>query len=112
MLLEAINYVSNISRQNVTVNNISTFLDKRGPNDLDNEVIIKTLQEMQAKGLINKSSRLISPKTPVSNPSPVQVSPDPVNGTSIINDSINISLNKSIPPSINRSLPPTPIANV
>ena len=31
---------------------------------------IKTLQEMQAKGLINKSNRLISPKTPVSNPSP------------------------------------------
>ena len=109
ILLEAINYVSNISRQKVTVDNISTFLDKRGPNNLDNEVIIKTLQEMQAKGLIN---RLISPKTPVSNPSPAQVSPDPVNDTSIINDSINKSLNKSIPPSINRSLPPTPIANV
>ena len=67
---------------------------------------------MQGKGLINKSSRLIGPKTPVSNPSPAQVSPDPVNDTSIINDSINKSLNKSIPPSINRSLPPTPIANV
>ena len=66
---------------------------------------------MQAKGLINKSNRLISPKTPVSNPSPAQVSPDPVNDTSI-NDSIDKSLNKSIPPSINRSLPPTPIANV
>ena len=64
------NYVSNISRQKVTVDNISTFLDKRGPNNLDNEVIMKTLQEMQAKGLINKSNRLISPKTPVSNPSP------------------------------------------
>ena len=112
ILLEAINYVSNISRQKVTVDNISTFLDKRGPNNLDNEVIIKTLQEMQAKGLINKSNRLISPKTPVSNSSPAQVSPDPVNDTSIINDSINKSLDKSIPPSINRSLPPTPIANV
>ena len=112
ILLEAINYVSNISRQKVTVDNISTFLDNRGPNNLDNEVIIKTLQEMQAKGLINKSNRLISPKTPVSNPSPAQVSPDPVNDTSIINDSINKSPNKSIPPSINRSLPPTPIANV
>ena len=67
---------------------------------------------MQAKGLINKSNRLISPKTPVSNPSPAQVSPDSVNDTSIINDSINKSLNKFIPPSINRSLPPTPIANV
>ena len=107
ILLEAINYVSNISRQNVTVNN-----DKRGPNNLDNEVIIKTLQEMQAKGLIKKSNRLMSPKTPVSNPSPAQVSPYPVNDTSIINDSINKSLNKSIPPSINRSLPQTPIANV
>ena len=51
---------------------------------------------MQAKGLINKSNRLISPKTPVSNPSPAQVSPDSVNDTSIINDSINKSLNKSI----------------
>ena len=110
ILLEAINYVSNISRQKVTVDNISTFLDKRGPNNLDNEVIMKTLQEMQAKGLINKSNRLISPKAPVSKPSPVQVSPDPVNDTSIINDSINKSLNKSIPPSINRSLPPTPIS--
>ena len=107
ILLEAINYVSNISRQNVTVNN-----DKRGPNNLDNEVIIKTLQEMQAKGLIKKSNRLMSPKTPVSNPSPAQVSPYPVNDTSIINDSINKYLNKSIPPSINRSLPQTPIANV
>ena len=112
ILLEATNHISNISRQKVTVNNISTFLDKRGPNNLDNEVIIKTLQEMQAKSLINKSNRLISLKTSISNPSPAQVSPDPVNDTSIINDSINKSLNKSIPPSINRSLPPTPIANV
>ena len=112
ILLEAINYVSNISRQKVTVDNISTFLDKRGPNNLDNEVIIKTLQEMQAKGLINKSNRLISPKTPASNPSPAQVSTDPVNDTSIINDSINKSLNKSIPPSITRSLPPALITNV
>ena len=78
ILLEAINYVSNVSRQKVTVDNISTFLDKRGPNNLDNEVIIKTLQEVQAKGLINKCNRLTSPKTPVSNPSPAQASPDPV----------------------------------
>ena len=112
ILLETINNISNISRQKITVDNISTFLDKRGPNNLDNEVIIKTLQEMQAKGPINKSNRLISPKTPASNPSPAQVSPDPVNDTSIINDSISKSLNKSIPPSINRSQPPTPIVNV
>ena len=77
ILLEAINYVSNISRQKVTVDNISTFLDKRKPNNLDNGVIIKTLQEMQAKGRINKSNRLISLNIPVSNPSPGQVSPDP-----------------------------------
>ena len=75
-------------------------------------MIIKTLQERQAKGLVNKSNRLIRTKAPLCNPSPAQVSPDPVNDTSIINDSISKSLNKSIPLSINRSLPPAPIANV
>ena len=50
LILEAINYVSKISRQKITVESISTFLNKKGPTNINDQFITETLKDMQSKG--------------------------------------------------------------
>ena len=58
-ILEACPYVSKISKKKVTADNISNHKCNLGhitfgAHNTDNDSIIKTLKEMQNKGLINK----------------------------------------------------------
>ena len=64
LILEAINYVSQISRQKVTVESISTFLNKKGPTNINDHFITETLKDMQSKGIINKYNRPINLRSP------------------------------------------------
>ena len=72
LIIEAINYVSKISKQKVGVESISTFLKSKGVNTVENDSILETLNKMQAKGLINKFGRPVNivatSKTPESTP--------------------------------------------
>ena len=76
-ILEACHYVSKISKKKVTADNISNYLCNIGAHNIDNDSIIKTLKEMQNKGLINKLYRPIdasntTSKTPQSTPFTIQ----------------------------------------
>ena len=104
LILEAINYVSKISRQKVTVESISTFLNKKGPTNINDHFITETLKDMQSKGIINKYNRPINLKSP---------EPSEPSGNVVNTRNINNSLNKTFPLVPNRSLPatPVPIAN-
>ena len=44
-ILEAINYVSKISRQKVTVESISAFLNKKGPSNIEDQYIMEALKD-------------------------------------------------------------------
>ena len=90
----------------MTADNISNYLCNIGPHNIDNDSIIKTLKEMQSKGLFNKLYRLIetsntATKTPQSTPSQFK--------TPSAEENHFITINKSILPSLIRSLPETPI---
>ena len=94
----------------MTADNISNYLCNIGPHNIDNDSIIKTLKEMQSKGLFNKLYRLIetsntATKTPQSTPSQFKTPSAEENHFITINDSVN----KSILPSLIRSLSETPI---
>ena len=56
-ILEAINYVSKISKKKMTTDNILNYLYNIGAHNIDNDWIIETLKEMQNNGLINKFYR-------------------------------------------------------
>ena len=103
-ILEAINYVSKISRQKVTVESISAFLNKKGPSNIEDHYIIEALKDMQDKGVINKYNRLINLKSP--QPTEIPTTAEKVNVANI--RSINDSMNKTFPLLPNRSLPTTP----
>ena len=107
-LLETINYVSKISKNKVTADNISNYLYNIGAHNIDNDSITETLKEIQSKGLINKLYGPIETNnttaiTPQSTTSQSKTPPAEENHFITINDSIS----KSIPPSLNRSLPAT-----
>ena len=58
----------------MTANNVSNYLRNIGAHNTDNDSIIKTLKEMQNKGLVNKLYRTIeanntTSKTPQFTPS-------------------------------------------
>ena len=72
-ILEAINYVSRLRKQKVTIDSISSFLNSRGATNLDNASIATLLKEMQADGLINKHNRPINTDTTSTTPTPPQV---------------------------------------
>ena len=72
-ILEAINYVSRVRKQKVTIDSISSFLNSRGATNLDNASIATLLKEMQADGLINKHNRPINKDTTLATPTPPQV---------------------------------------
>ena len=103
-ILETINYVSKISRQNVTVESISTFLNKKGPSNIEDHYIMEALKDMQDKGVINKYNRPTNLKSP--QPTEIPTTAEKVNVVNI--RSINDSMNKTFPLLPNRSLPTTP----
>ena len=103
-ILEAINYVSKISRQKVTVESISTFLNKKGPSNIKDHYIMEALKDMQDKGVINKYNRFINLKSP--QPTEKPTTAEKVNVANI--RSINDSMNKTFPLLPTRSLPTTP----
>ena len=103
-ILEAINYVTKISRQKVTVESISTFLNKKGPSNIEDHYIMEALKDMQDKGVIDKCNRPIKLKSP--KPTEIPTTAEKVNVVNI--RSINDSMNKTFPLLRNRSLPATP----
>ena len=103
-ILEAINYVSKISRQKVTAESISTFLNKKGPSNIEDHYIMEALKDMQDKGVINKYNRPINLKSP--QPTEIPSTAEKVNVVNI--RSINDSMNKTFPLLPNRSFPTTP----
>ena len=114
-ILEAINYVSRVRKQKVTIDSISSFPNSRGATNLDNASIATLLNKMQADGLIHKHNRPISADTTLPTPTPPEVQICTVlenqeiqnNDNSINNSSVSM-INKSIATPMNRTLPPTP----
>ena len=112
LILEAIQYISKISKKEVAEDTISTYLNNKGAHNIDNKSIIKILKQLQGKGLINQLYRpidtAITSKAPHSTTSQSVISPiaeNYVHGTS------DNDIDKPIP-SINRSLPATPMAGI
>ena len=59
LILEAINYISKISKKKVTVDSISSYITNNGAHNIDCNSITETLNQMQDNGLINKLYRSI-----------------------------------------------------
>ena len=59
LILEAIQYISKISKKKVTEDSISTYLNNKGAHNIDNKSIIEILKQLQGKGLINQLYRPI-----------------------------------------------------
>ena len=113
--LDAINYVSRVRKQKVTIDSISSFINSRGATNLDNASIATLLKEMQADGLINKHNRPINTDTVLTTPTPprIETCTVPKNQESQNNDNNDSSvsmINRSIATPMNRTLPPTPSA--
>ena len=116
-ILEAINYVSRVSKQKVTIDSISSFLNSREATNLDNVSITTLLKEMQADGLINKHNRSINTDTTLRTPNPPQLeictvpeNQESQNNDNSINNSSVSMMHRSIAIPMNRTLPPTPSA--
>ena len=117
-ILEAINYVSRVRKQKVTIDSIFSFLSSRGATNLGNTSIVTLLKEMQADGLINKNNGPINTDATLTTPTPPQVkictvpeNQESQNNDSSINDSSVSMTKRSIATPINRTLPPTPSAS-
>ena len=112
LILEAIHYISKISKEKVTEDSISTYLNNKGAHNIDNRSIIEILKQFQGKGLINQLYRptdtAITSKAPHSTPSQSVISPIAENHVYDTSDNI---IYKTIP-SINRSLPATPMVEI
>ena len=92
---EAINYASKVSKENVTVQSISTFRNNKDACNFENDSIMCTLKELQAKGLISKFNKPID----------IATASKLLFLVLHVNDiSNNESINRSIPALINRSL--------
>lgn len=110
LILKAIYY---ISKNKVTVDDISPYLNDKRAHNIENKSIIQTLNQLYGKCLIKQLLRplgkAITLKALHSTPSQSVISPiaeNHINGTSE-NDIINEPI-----PSINRSLSATPTAGV
>ena len=106
-------YYYKVQNDKVTVDSISTYLNKKEAHNIDNKSIIETLNQLQGKGLTNQLCRSIDTaiisKVSHSTPSQFLISPTAehhVNGTSVNN------IFYKLIPSINRSLPATPMAGI
>ena len=110
LILKAIYY---ISKNKVTVDDISPYLNDKRAHNIENKSIIQTLNQLYGKCLIKQLLRplgkAITLKALHSTPSQSVISPiaeNHINGTSE-NDIINEPI-----PSINRSLSATPTAGI
>ena len=54
-MLEAINYIRNVSKKKVTIDRIVTYLNNAGASKWDKESAEANLKEMQTKGIINEN---------------------------------------------------------
>ena len=54
-MLEAINYIRNVSKKKVTIDRIVTYLNNAGASNWDKESAEANLKEMQTKGIINEN---------------------------------------------------------
>ena len=115
LILEAIQYISKISKKKGTEDSISTYLNNKGVHNIDNKSVIEILKQLQGKGLINQLYRpidtAITSKAPHSTNSQSVISTIAENHVHDTSDndivtSVNDIINKPIP-SINRSLPAT-----
>ena len=59
LILEAIQYISKISKKKLTEDSISTYLNNKGAHNIDNKSIIEFVKQLQDKGLINQLYRPI-----------------------------------------------------
>ena len=113
LVLEAIHYISKISKNKVTEDSISTYVNNKEAYNIGNKSVIETLNQLQGNGLINQLNRpidtAITSKAPLSTPSQSLISPISENHVNDTSD--NDSIHKPIP-SITRSLPATPMAEI
>ena len=105
LILEAIQYISKISKKKVTEDSISTYLNNKGAHNIDNKSVIEILKQLQGKGLINQLYRpidtAITSKAPHSTTSQSVISPIAENHVHDTSDndivtSVNDIINKSI----------------
>ena len=54
-MLEAINYIRNVSKKKVTIDKIITYLNNAGASNQDKELVEANLKEMLTKGIINEN---------------------------------------------------------
>ena len=54
-ILEAINFIRNVSKKKETVDKIVTYLNNAGASTCDKESVEADLKEMQTKGIINEN---------------------------------------------------------
>ena len=54
-MLEAINYIRNVSKKKVTIDKIVTYLNNAGASNWDKESVEANLKEMEIKGIINEN---------------------------------------------------------
>ena len=47
LILEAIRYISKISKKKVTEDSVSTYLNNKGAHNIDNKSIIEILKQLQ-----------------------------------------------------------------
>ena len=57
LILEAIYYIRKISKNKVTVDSISTYVNNKGARNIDNKSIVETLNQLQGNGLIDRLYR-------------------------------------------------------
>ena len=54
-MLEAINYIKNVTKKKVTIDKIVTYLNNAGASNWDKESIEANLKEMETKSIINEN---------------------------------------------------------
>ena len=54
LILEAIHYISKISKKKVVEDSISTSLNNKGAHNIDNKSITEILKQLRGKSLINQ----------------------------------------------------------
>ena len=112
LILEAIHYISKISKKKVTDDSLSTYLNNKGAHNI-NKSINKILKQLHGKGLINQIYRptdtAITSEAPHYTPSQSVILPIAENH---VNDTSDNDIINKPNPSINRSLPETPMAGI
>ena len=66
-MLQAINYIRNVSKKKVTMDRILTYLNNAGASNWDKESVEVNLKEMQTRGIINENYKpfvTLSSKSP------------------------------------------------